>query len=702
MLAPTHGQSKGTDMRVIGVDTGGTFTDTVVISGEGIGIGKALSTPPTYVDGVVASITAAAADLGEDVHAVLAGCETLSHGTTVGLNALLTGAGSPVGLLTTAGFESTVPVAKVNKALGLDPELRNRPLQWEKPDLVVPRSRILGVDERVDVAGTILRPLDEAGVRDAARTLAERGAEVIAVALLWSTVNPVHEHRVRELVLDELGDVSVTISSDVASHVGEYERTMTAVLNATIRPLVERYLASLEARLAELGFGGSFFLMQTGGGVQLAHRLAPYPVRTLNSGPVGGLAAAVRSGDELGHRRIITTDVGGTSFDVSLVVDGALQYVARPTIDRHAIATPVVDILSIGTGGGSIAWVDPALGALRVGPASAGADPGPACYGKGGDRPTVTDAAAVLGYVRHLGGTLQLDVAAAEKVIRSQVAEPLDMSLHAAADGILTVANAQMADLVRRATLQRGHDPSTFVLYAFGGAAPQYAGRYAADLGIDEVIIPAMAPVFSAYGAVASDLRSSAEAQVPAVRLADALGLVNERLAGLEAEVRGELAGVPAGSGAARIVRRIGLRFERQVNKITIELPAGTLDAGHLPIVRSWFDAEYERLVGAGTAGTDATVEVVSLEVEGSVRLPAAPGPQADGDLSGPPTRAAEREAWFDGAMVTTPVYELESLAPGAAVEGPALVEGRTTTAVVNPGQRLVVDGRGHCALEVY
>lgn len=688
-------------MRVIGVDTGGTFTDTVILSDRGAGVGKALSSPPDYVEGVLSSIAVAAADLGEDLDAVLAECEVLSHGTTVGLNALLTGSGAPVGLLTTAGFESTVPVAKVNKALGLDPELRNQPLRWEKPALVVPRSRILGVDERIDVTGTILNPVDLDGVRTAARTLAERGAEVYAVALLWSTVNPAHEQQVRDVLLDELGDVSVTLSSDVASHVGEYERTMTAVLNATIRPLVERYVGELGRRLRGRGFAGSFFLLQTGGGVQQAHRLAAHPVRTLNSGPVGGLAAAVRAGREMGHRDIITTDVGGTSFDVSLVVDGDLQHVERPTIDRHGIATPVVDILSIGTGGGSIAWVDTAMDALRVGPASAGAQPGPACYGRGGDRPTVTDAAVVLGYVRHLGGSLDLDPDAAEKAVRSHVAEPLGLSPFEAADGILTVATAQMADLVRRATLQRGHDPSRFVLYAFGGAAPQYAGRYAAELGVDQVVIPAMATVFSASGAVASDLRSKAAVQVPPVPLPEALDMLNDGLAGLAADVRAELAGVRS-SPSATLARRAALRFERQVNSLTIDVPDGALDEPRLHSLRETFTQEYERLVGSGTASADAVVEVVALEVEGRAELPSRAGRSAGREGNGEqPVASGRRQVWFHGEASECPVYEADGLAPGTAIAGPALVESGTTTTVVYPGQHLVLTTLGHGILEV-
>ncbi len=412
--------------------------------------------------------------------------------------------------------------------------------------------------------------------------LAAEGVNSVAVALLWSVANPRHERQTAEVVRAALPDAHLALSSDLVPRIGEYERTATVVVDAYIGPLVSSYLAHLEERLQGLCFTGLFVLMRMGGGVlpvDLARRM---PVHTLHSGPVGGVAAASKLGVQLGHPNIITTDVGGTSFDVGLVIGSEVLYSSKPMIERQALAIPVVDVTSIGTGGGSIASVDELLGALKVGPASAGAIPGPACYGRGGTRPTVTDAAVILGYIDHLGGQLRLDRQAAAAAVQSDVAGPLGMDTLAAADGILHVACEQMRDLIRRTTIQRGHDPADFVLYAFGGAGPQYAGRYAADLGVAEVVVPALAAEFSAFGAAASELKAAVEQDMAPGDLHDSLDRVNSLLASLEAAARAQLtaAGALAGDlGRPPIVTRtVGLRFYRQIHRIDVAAPPGPLD----------------------------------------------------------------------------------------------------------------------------
>ncbi|GLY70507.1 hydantoinase/oxoprolinase family protein [Amycolatopsis taiwanensis] len=688
-------------MQVVGVDTGGTFTDTVIISSDGrFGVGKTLSRKADPAAAVLTSVTQAAAALGQTLPDALGACTVFSHGTTIGLNALLTGTGAAVGLLTTRGFESTLPIAKINKVHGLDAESLSEPTRWAKPPLLVPRDRILGIRERVDAHGDILTPLDEEHARGQIDLLAQRGVNAVAISLLWSMLRPEHEQRLAELVRERLPGAHLSLSSELAPRVGEYERTVTTVLNAYVGPLVGGYLDTLTNALRDNGFAGTFVLMRSGGGVQQAHRLAQRSLETLNSGPVGGLSATVHIGRQLGHRNVITTDVGGTSFDVGLVIDGDVQYLRRPLLNRHALAMSVVDILSIGTGGGSLAWVDDTLGALRVGPESMGNDPGPVCYGLGGTRPTVTDAAVVLGYLDRLGGHLRLDRAAAAEAVSKYVAQPLGLDVYAAADGILTVANAQMADLVRRATVRKGHDPRDFALYAFGGAAAQYVGRYADELGCAEAIIPALAAVFSAYGAVASDLSTVAERQFSPVPLGTGASALAEVADVLEAQVRAELAiGDRSIAGELTLVRRAGLRFVNQVNELPVELPPGPINEDLAERLAERFRGDYEQIVGKGTAYAASGVEVVSLAVEGrlSLRTPGAAPPTVPSRNGAEPARS--RIAWFDGELGERPVYDRDRLSAGSRVDGPAFIELETTTVVVYPRQRAVVDENGNIRL---
>jgi N-methylhydantoinase A len=532
--------------------------------------------------------------------------------------------------------------------------------------------------ERIDARGEVVVALQEDSARAAVRALAAQAVDAIAICLLWSFLNPVHELRLGELVHEELGAaMPVTLSSELAPRMGEYERMNTVMLNASLVPVVSTYLDDLGSQLGARGFTGSLLVMRSGGGVQAAEQLARRPVETLRSGPVGGLSAARALGRQTRHANIICTDVGGTSFDVGLIVDGAGQYARRPMIGRYAIASPLVDIESIGTGGGSIAWLDEAAGTLRVGPESAGADPGPVSYRRGGERPTVTDAAAVLGYVDRLGGELVLDSAAARRAIARQLAEPLGYTVEEAAEGILQVASAQMADLIRRVTIQRGHDPSDFVLYAFGGAAPQYAGRYARELGVSEVVVPALAAVFSAFGATAGELRTSAGLDAPQPFPTPA-GWTRRRLTELEARAREQFHG-PLPDSDLTIERSAGLRFRRQVHEVVLPIPDGELSDPVLARLADEFTQEYERLFGAGTAYAVAGIELVGLRVEASLPLGVAMPERLDCSQRDP---IGERTAWFDGEPVSCAVYDGERIAAGMPIAGPAIIEVPTTTTI--------------------
>ncbi|WP_055480103.1 hydantoinase/oxoprolinase family protein [Sphaerimonospora mesophila] len=686
---------------LIGVDTGGTFTDTVVTLSDGrLGVGKALSTPGRVEQGVLDSIGQAAAGLGLTLPELLRRTVILTHGTTVGLNALLTGAGARVGLLTTAGFESTLPIAKANKTNGLDELDLTMPTRWRKPEPLVVRPDIAGVSERIDATGAVVRPLDEAQARTAIRRLAARGVEAVAVCLLWSPVNPAHERRVAELVAQEMPGVRVSCSADIAPVVGEYERSSTVALDAYVAPVVGAYLRALQERLREHGFGGVLMILRTGGGAEPVEQTLRAPVNTLRSGPVAGLAATAGLAAKLGHDNVIATDVGGTSFDVGLVIGGEMQRASTPMVHRHALAIPVIEVESIGTGGGSLAWIDHGLGALRVGPRSAGSDPGPVCYGRAGTRPTLTDASAVLGYLSRLGNAVELDVEAAREAIRTQIAEPLGIGTIAAAEGIVRIATDQMRDLIRRATIRRGHDPSAFALVAFGGAGPQYASWYADGLGALDVVIPDLAAELSAYGAVSSDLSIGAERGIVPTPVDEAGAVVTAVLGELAEQIEAGLPGavddVATASGRSRTLRRsVALRFYRQQRRI--ELPVGAVvDAAELARLGAEFRERYEQIVGVGTASRDTPVEVVSVRVEVTVAVPVPPPVARERGAAEP---VDERLAWFDGVEHRCAVYDWRRLRADHEIKGPAFIESEQTTVVLPPRRRARMDTSGHLHL---
>ena len=681
-------------MQLIGVDTGGTFTDVVVLTGDGqLAVAKALSTPARVEDGVLAALREAASTLGTDLPGLLTATDVLAHGTTVGLNALLTGTGARVGLLTTEGFTSTLAIAKSNKIGDLPVTDRHAPARWRKPDLLVAPGDTAGVRERVDVAGAVVIALDEAQAAGQIANLVARGVESLAVCLLWSPANPAHEERVRELASDLAPGIRVTVSSRLAARIGEYERMTTAVIDAYVAPLVSSYLERLEKELRELGFGGAFLVTRMGGGAQPAEAARQRPIHTLRSGPAGGVVAARQLGAAAGFDNVIATDVGGTSFDVGLVIGGEPQYARRPTIGRLPVAVRAVDIESVGTGGGSIAWIDAALGALRVGPQSAAASPGPACYGRGGTRPTLTDAAVVLGYVERLGGALTLDRDAAAGAIRREIADPLGLTTEAAAEGIVQVACEQMHDLVRRSTIQRGHDPSEFALLAYGGAGPQYAARFAAGLGVRAVIIPALAAGLSAYGALSGDLRVRAERDLRPQPLTDAIAEIENIAAELESDVRRQLSAAGQDDRLS-VTRAAGLRFYRQLHRLDVTVPPRT-PADEL--VRQ-FRQHYERLIGPGTAPPGTPVEVVSLAVEAA--LPATvPVTAPRGRAPGDPVR--HTTAVFGGRRTECAVYRWADLGADQRITGPAFVGSPTTTAIIWPGQAATVGPAGDLYLEL-
>jgi N-methylhydantoinase A len=682
----------------IGVDTGGTFTDLVLLQDDGgIRVEKRPSTPPDFSEGVLDVVQAL--DHGRALEAV---DHFFYHGTTVATNAMITGSGAKTGFITTAGHRDVLPMMRIiGRSAGFSETELKQYTYTQKPPPIVPKTRIKEVFERIDHRGEVIVPLNEDSARRAARELVAEGVQSIGVCFLWSFRNPAHERRMREILEEEAQGIHVSISSEIVPAIKEYERSATTAVNAYLAPLLTTYLERLEGALGEQGLHeDALHIMQSMGGAMRADDAESKAVNTLASGPAGGVVAARFLGRMLEQPNIICADVGGTSFDVGLVVDGEPVITSTSTVNQYTLLVPTIDIVSIGAGGGSIAWVD--LGRLRVGPQSAGADPGPACYGRGGEEATVTDADVVLGYIDpdyFLGGRIKLDRDRAEQAVREKVAEPLGMSVRDAAAGIIEIANHHMSDLMRKMTIERGYDPRDFVVYAFGGAGPLHGGAFGRELGVKEIIFPLgnIASAFSAFGLAVSDLTAVTQISELALAPFDAK-TVSEHFAALEEKARRELAGSGARSEDVSFQRVLELRYKGQVHQVDTPVPAGTVTAEALEGVLADFERRYETLYGRGSGFREAGIELVTYRVLASVHVQGArvePHDEGESD-PGPARIGRERLFWRDvGGEVDTEIYG-DGLAPGMAFEGPAVIRLAATTALVHAGQRARVDRYGN------
>ncbi len=696
-------------MSIIAVDTGGTFTDCVTIDAAGrVWYAKALSTPGDYGEGVMESVDHTATAMQTTPEALLDGAYAFAHGTTAGLNALCTRTGTRVGLLTTRGHEDAILIGRVQqKVAGLGEKERTHAVKLDKPQPIVPRTMIRGLTERVNWRGDVVVPLNHEEARRAVRELVQDGAKAIAACFLWSFMNPAHEQQVGRIVREMYPDVFLSLSSDVIPVIKEYERTATTVINAYVGPTTARYLTALEGKLRARGLRRSFFVMQSAGGVLPAREAAGKAVNTLSSGPVGGVIASALLGQLLGHRNVIATDVGGTSFDVGLVADGVVPMARAAVYEQYEILAPMVDITSIGAGGGSIAWVEPVTVSLRVGPQSAGASPGPACYGRGGRRPTVTDADVALGRIDpdyFFGGRMKLSRDAALEAIAVTVAGPMGMDVEDAALGVVDIVDAHMADLVRRVTIERGHDPREFVLFAYGGSGPTHVGAYGRDLGCRAAVISPYAPVFSALGIAASDgLRLYLKSEP--LRLPVPPARIGQIFDQLEAQAREDLAASRADVAAVHLARSLDMRFRYQTNELQVPVPDGWLAPADVDALVGRFEDLYEQAYGKGTGYRKAGIEISTFRLLATLRLPKPalvrhpPGaPDPAGAMKG------ERQVVFDrqGGFIRTPVYDGERLGSGHRIPGPAIIESPATTTVVHPGQSVRVDEYLNLVLEFH
>lgn len=665
----------------IGIDIGGTFTDIVVLDPRGPRLFKFPTTPDDPARGVLAAL----GELIAEGELEPGGVERIAHGSTVATNAVLEGKLARTALVTTRGFRDVLEIGRQNR-----PSLYD--LFFSKPRPLVPRELRLEVGERVAADGSVLEPLDRAEVEALLPVLREAKVQAVAVSFLFSFLRPDHE-RVAGEALAALG-VPVTLSSDLLPEFREYERTSTAVLNAALRPVVGGYLSALEGGSAALGLPGRWLVMQSGGTVASGERAEREPVRLLLSGPAAGVEGARAVGLQAGFPNLVTLDMGGTSCDVALVQGGRVGRTVGGSVGGYPVALPAVEVHTIGAGGGSLARLDPG-GALRVGPESAGARPGPACYGRGGTEPTVTDAHLVLGHLLPdfpLGGLPRLDLGAAREAV-ARVAKPLGLSLEEAALGILEVADAAMERAIRVVSVERGHDPRDFALLAFGGAGPLHALSLARRLGIRTVLVPPTAGVLSALGLLVAELGH--ERSQGLVR--PLCSISPAELAAILARLREEAAeGLPGPRDGIVFSAVAALRYRGQAHELDVPVPEGDVGPGWV----AELEAAFHRAHGLryGHSAPDEAVELVALRVRAS--LPAPEVPLAP-ELPTAPPHPETVQAWFDrSGPVRARVLHRSELPPGAEVEGPAVLLGPDATTLLPPGSRGRVDAQGVLILE--
>jgi len=665
------------DVRV-GVDIGGTFTDVVAIRDGDLVTEKVPSTPDSPADAVVDGITAATA-AGFDV----ADVTFLAHGTTVATNAVLEGDWADTAVLTTQGFRDVLEIGRQAR-----PDLYD--LDAEKPPPVVPRHRRYAVPERLDERGTVLDPLDTDAVRDIAADL--EAVDSVAVCFLFAYENPDHERTAAAILRDEL-DVPVSTSAAVLPEYREYERSVTTALNAALRPVVADYLAQLRTDLDAAGVAADLTIMGSNGGVMTADAAQTRPVQTLLSGPAAGVRGAVHVADAADVTDFVTMDMGGTSCDVSLVTDGDPAIATDVTVGDYPVGVPMVDVHTVGAGGGSVAWLD-AGGALRVGPRSAGADPGPVCYGRGGDRPTTTDAQVLLGRIdptQFLGEPADRD--AVEAAVRSTIADPLETSVTDAAAGIVSVANANMERALRVVSVERGHDPRDLTLVAYGGAGPLHAPALAAALDMPRVLVPPSAGVLSALGLLVSDV--TADVSTSMVRPWPDLdpGQVRAAVADLEATATQAVADADIPPERRSLDRRLDLRYAGQSFELSVAAP-DTIDADALTAIADRFHDRYADRYGHAAPEEPLELVTVRVRARGHVDTPTV-------SHTAPSTDPADavrttRPVRFGDTTHDTRVYDRARLPVDQAIEGPAVVEGAQSTALLHPDHHGRVDAAGN------
>ena len=691
----------------VGIDIGGTFTDAALVNavtGQ-VRVVKVLTTPEDPAKGFMTALERGLAECGaagRDVAATV-------HATTVATNAIIEGKTARVGMLVTRGFRDILEIGRQIRSRLYDVHL-------QKPAPLVPRRWSLEVTERLDAEGRVLEPLDVDDVRRAVRRLRDEAVEAVVICFLHAYLNPAHERAAAAIVREEMPGTWLSVSSEVCPEFREYLRGSTAAVNAAVMPIVSRYMDAIESRLAALGATAPFYVMQSNGGVMTSASAKERPVYMVESGPAAGVIAAGAVAASYGYRNVLSFDMGGTTAKVGLIQDGRFRVSTEMEVGAQAITplgegrgggypvrTPVIDLVEVGAGGGSEAWID-AGGALRVGPRSAGARPGPACYGLGGTTPTITDANLVLGRINpsfFLGGEMMLDRDAARRAVAQGVAEPLGLDPLAAASGIIEIANAHMIGAMRLVSVQRGYDPRDFVLVAFGGAGPLHANALARELGIPTVLVPPSPGIASAIGMLGTDIRHEfvttrrlrLDALVPASL--DAL------FADFVAEGEARLTRDGVSPADRRMIRSADLRYHGQSFELSVTVPPGPLTSADLERLRAEFHASHERAYGY--AAPDDPVELVNVRLA-AVGVTPKPrrAPLPEGGRSAVASVKGHRDVWFAEAngFRQTVVLDRARLLRGNVIEGPAIIEEHDASTLVHPGWTATVDEHANLVLQ--
>lgn len=684
----SEADEEDTNMRTryrLGIDAGGTFTDFILADRDGmVSLFKVLSTPNEPTLAIKNGLALITEETGVSAEEIVSNSDLCINGTTVGLNALITHNGARTGLICTKGHEDSIEIRLGHKEDGYryDPD-------YPPATMLVPRHLRRPVSERVISNGTVYTPMNEQDVRDACSYFIKEGVESVAISFVWSVLYPAHENRAAEIVREMMPDVRLTIGAQLYPQVREYTRTSTAIVNAYLAPILQRYVDAIDAYFQGLGSKNPVRYFQSNGGLALGRVVSNQSVYAINSGPASAPQAALDIAAPWGDKNIITCDMGGTSFDITLTKDGKANVNKNIDFLRYRIGIPMIQVETLGAGGGSIGWID-SMGLMQMGPQSAGAEPGPACYGQGGDNPTTTDANLTLGYLNGdglVGGRLPLDTELAHKAIQTKLADPLGLSLEKAAYGMFTIVNNNMVNAIRRVSVERGYDPRDFVLMAAGGATAAHITALAREMGIRKVLISKLASGLCAYGQIISDVKYNYMAPAPIRLDSEGSGAqLNDLFTGLEARGAEDLSGDGFADTDISISRSLDMRYVGQVHECTVEIENFEITQSSLEQIKTAFHARHRELYTYDELHNP--VEVVNVEstiighVAKPTRMKIAAGRGADANLKG------HREMVFsiEGQLQSTPVYDGSGLGAGDRIDGPAVIEEVTTTIVIEPG----------------
>lgn len=678
----------------LGIDAGGTFTDFILADKKGdLQIFKVLSTPTEPTKAIKNGLALITEETGLSANEIVSNSDLCINGTTVGLNALITHTGAKTGLIATRGHQDSIEIRLGHKEDGYryDPD-------YPPATMLVPRHLRRPVTERVISDGTVKTPMNEEDVRDACRYFLAEGVESVAISFVWSVLHTDHEMRAAEIVREMMPDVRLTVGSVLYPQVREYTRTSTAIVNAYLAPILQRYVEAIDAYFRELGSQHPVRYFQSNGGLALGKVVSDQSVYAINSGPASAPQAALDVAAPWGDQNIITCDMGGTSFDITLTRDGKANVNKNIDFLRYRIGIPMIQVETLGAGGGSIGWID-SMGLMQMGPQSAGSEPGPACYSQGGENPTTTDANLVMGYLNAdglVGGRLPLDTDKAHDAIKTKLADPLGISVEKAAYGMFTIVNNNMVNAIRRVSVERGYDPRDFVLMGAGGATGAHITALAREMGINKVLISKLASGLCAYGQIISDVKYNYMAPAPIrVEGAEAAAKLDALFNGLEARGNDDLSGDGFTEDNISISRSLDMRYVGQVHECTVEIEPFEVTEGRLEDLLAAFHARHKELYTYDEP--QSAVEIVNVEstIAGHVdkpdRMTIAAGKGAESALKGKRPMVFSKE----GITQDTAVYDGSAMGAGDTLQGPAVIEEVTTTIVVEPGWNVTLHESG-------